>query len=95
MSKIEYKLMISELVISSSMQGGNPVYGETVTKIALQDDCGGCFLEIKQAGNDWNGEMDQCIRLDEDEIPALIKALQVMQKELETAGELDKLREAK
>lgn len=94
MSKIEYKLMISELVIASSMQGGNPVYGDTITRIALQDDCGGCFLEIKQEPNAWNNDREQCIRLDEDEIPALISALKVMQEEIKKATELDKLREA-
>lgn len=47
----------------------NPVFGDNVTRVALEDEGGGCFLVLSQV--DYNGENK--IRIDFSELDVILK----------------------
>ena len=69
-SKVNKKLQ-TVTRISIHEQGDNPVFGESVTSIEIDDDAGGAYLVLKQCSDDIKpGE----IRLDFEELDALTEA---------------------
>lgn len=66
-----------------SADRNNLVFGEEITVVELQDEAGGYFFEIKQPGNPWNGDKDQCVRFDFEEVQDLFEAINKLKDESE------------
>ena len=79
------KRVITELVVYS---GPTPVESEDATYIRLEDDGGGCFLEVTQPHMvDFINKNNPCtIRLDFGELDNIIDALQAMRAQADMAG---------
>lgn len=60
-------------------KGDNPIFGVTVTELSLDDDAGGIFLTILQ--HDTEHGPGGTLRLDFDEIPQLIRAIQALHEQ--------------
>ena len=73
----------NEYSSKKDVSSNNLVFGEQTTIVELADEAGGYFFEIKQPGNPWNGEQDQCIRLGFDEIEDLFQAINKLKEESE------------
>jgi hypothetical protein len=50
--------------------GDNPIYGESVVSVSLEDECGGCFLVLEQCNDETHAKM----RLTLEEIESIIVA---------------------
>lgn len=60
-------------------KGDNPILGESVTELSLDDEAGGIFLTILQHETDYGP--GGTIRLDFDEVPNLIRAIQALREQ--------------
>ncbi len=54
-------------------KGDHPLFGESITKVELEDDAGGIFFTIKQDPNEFGP--GGVLRLDFDEVDQLIGAI--------------------
>ena len=77
------ELFITQIAISNCKDQQNLCFGEGTTYVRLQDEAGGYFAEIVQEPNAWNGNIQQVIRLDFEEIDVLHKALNRLKGEAE------------
>lgn len=79
---MEYKTLITKINVYS--EGDNPIYGESVTEIELQDEAGGAFVTITQHPN-YNVEGSQ-LRFNFEEIPLIMSMIEMLknQEGLET-----------
>lgn len=87
-NKVKYNTYITELAVCQGKE--NPVFGELVTKIRLQDEAAGMFLEIVQEGNDTNGYEQQVIRLEFDELREIVKAANILETYSRKFSEIEK-----
>ena len=84
------EVFITQVAVSNCADWQNLCYGEGTTYVRLQDDAGGYFLEVVQDANDFNGNTDQVIRLDFEDINALHKAMSKLKSEAERWDKLNK-----
>lgn len=75
----------NEYMSQKDIASNNLVFGEAITIVELQDEAGGYFFEIKQPANPWNGEQDQCIRMDFEELQDLIDAVTMLKNAAESS----------
>lgn len=73
----EYKFRPTSLTIHRV--GDSPIFGESRTEVRLNDEAGGCFLEIHQDENDFGP--GGTLRFDFDEVKTLLEAIEVLRKE--------------
>lgn len=68
------KIPMTHCVLSLSVyrQGDNPVFGETVTRVTLEDEAGGLFFILEQE--------DGKLRFDFDEFEEVVKAVKTLQQ---------------
>lgn len=59
--------------------GDNPIFGESVTELSIEDEAGGPFLMIRQHENDFGP--GGTLRINFDEIPTLLEAIALLTKE--------------
>lgn len=83
----KYSTYVTEITIARG--DDNPVFGETVTKLRLQDACAGLFLEVIQEGNDFNGDTKQCIRLDFEELKNIADAAKILEDNAKKYSEIE------
>jgi hypothetical protein len=69
------KLTVTEISIHSKDE--SPIFGELATKVSLNDEGNGPFVCIKQETNHTNE-----IRLDFDDIPQILKAIEMLREGL-------------
>lgn len=69
--------------ISIANRDDNPIFGENATKLKLQDEAAGMFLEIIQEGSDFNGMQMQTVRLNFEDIPKILEGIHILQGESE------------
>lgn len=79
--KTEYNSTITS--ISIHRKGDHPLFGESVTKIELEDDAGGIFFTIKQDPNDFGP--GGILRFDFDEVQKLIQVIDTLRVIAENA----------
>jgi hypothetical protein len=72
------KLTVSEIKVHKENE--NPIFGESVTSIKLDDEGGGMFVKIIQD----NGTQMNEIRFDFNEIEYILKAIEILK---ENAGD--------
>ena len=82
----KYNTYVTEISIAHG--DNHPVFGESVTKVALQDEAGGMFLEIIQEGNDFNGQEKQTIRLEFDELRCILEAAKILEDNAKKYSEI-------
>ena len=75
MSKTKFKTFVER--VNLYKEGDNPIFGNSVISVTVDDEAGGPFLCIKQCNDDFRGEM----RLDFDEIQPLFDLLIKMKKD--------------
>ena len=63
------KLLITPLKVSVHRRGDNPVYGERVIKVTVDDEGGGPFIVLES-----NEGMEDGLRIDMDELEAVTAA---------------------
>lgn len=85
----KYNLYTTELSIA--LNNDNPVFGESCTKIRLQDEAGGPFLEIIQDANSHNGETEQIVRIDFEEFKEIAKAVKILERNARRYQEIEDL----
>lgn len=73
----KFDLYTTELSISAKEY--NPIFGELVTKVRLQDEASGMFLEVIQEGNATNKYKQQVIHLEFQEFKKLIEAVNILE----------------
>lgn len=66
------ELTVTEISVHSKTE--NPIFGETVTRVKLDDEGGGVFVKLIQHTD----EGVQEIRLDFTDIPAIMKAIEML-----------------
>lgn len=71
----DYELTMTAVVIHS--RGTNPLFGEGILRIRLDDEAGGPFLVLEQ---EIDGEENE-IRLDFEEIPLIVRAANLLQQQ--------------
>jgi hypothetical protein len=74
-------------------EGDNPIFGDSVTEIGIEDEAAGGFLIIRQHESDFGP--GGILRFDLEELPTLIEAIHLMAKNLqaivEESNDSDKL----
>lgn len=78
------QLIITPIKFAIHRQGDNPIFGEQVITIALEDEAGGPFfvVESNQASGDG-------LRIDDDELELLVKAGRRLKAEFERSTKED------
>ena len=69
---MKYKSMVTELSIYPETD--NPIFGEGITKISLDDEGGGIFINISQPANTTQGILSFNI----DEIDIIFESIKVL-----------------
>jgi len=64
---VTYKTCVKE--VSVFLEGDNPIFGESVTSVSVDDEAGGGFLVIKQDASTENGS----IRLSIEELQKIVE----------------------
>ena len=64
--------------IAVHLEGDSPVFGESATRVRIDDEGGGQFVTIQQETDDFGV---QTLRLDYDEVEPLFAVIQLMMKE--------------
>lgn len=77
----EKKYVITPIKLCVHMKKANPIFGEQVTYVSLDDEAAGPFIVLEQDNEDVQGISK--IKLDFDEIPMLLKAIEQLQKAAE------------
>lgn len=72
--KMRNKMELTVTEISVHSKTENPIFGETVTRVKLDDEGGGMFVKLIQHTD----EGVQEIRLDFTDIPAIMKAIEML-----------------
>ena len=85
----KYNLYTTEFSIA--LNNDNPVFGESCTKIRLQDEAGGLYLEIIQDGNSFNGETEQIVRIDFEEFKEIAKAVKILEQNAKRFQEIENI----
>lgn len=70
-------------------EGVNPVYGEGATTVRLEDEAGGPFIVLEQRPDHPQQDREE-IRLDFDEVEALVQAIAVLRSQRAVGSELAK-----
>jgi hypothetical protein len=73
-----YKKMITQINVYK--EGDNPIFGESVTEISLDDEGGGVYIRLTQHPDN---DQPNTIRLDFDEVDDVVSAI----KELENLSQ--------
>jgi len=63
---MKYKTTITR--ISIHPENANPVYGEGVTHLCIQDEAAGPFITLSQVGED----KSECVRVDIEELELIV-----------------------
>lgn len=71
-------LRITPIKFAIHRQGDNPIFGEQVITIALEDEAGGPFFVVES-----NQESGDGLRIDDDELELLVKAGRKLKEEFE------------
>jgi len=66
--------------ISVHAENDNPIFGDSVTHVLLDDEVGGFFVKLSQEFND--GEPNT-IRLDFDEVDTIVDAINTLKKQVQ------------
>lgn len=75
MSKTKYKTFTERVNLYAD--GDNPVFGNSVTTVSINDESGGPYFILTQARDGWSGEL----HLDFAEVKPLFDIMQKMIKE--------------
>lgn len=78
---MHYVTTVTEIAIHPI--GVNPVYGEGVTRVRLEDEAGGIFLSIVQD----NDSGSHRITIDPEELPVLTQAVSTLMQQAATKAE--------
>lgn len=78
------QLRITPTKFAIHRQGDNPIFGEHVITIALEDESGGPFYVVES-----NHPSDDGIRIDDDELELLVKAGRRLKAEFERSTFMD------
>lgn len=75
MSEKKFKTFVER--VNLYREGDNPIFGESVISVTIDDESGGPFFCLKQSQDNYNGEL----RLDFSEVEPLFELLKKMMKE--------------
>jgi len=78
------QLRITPIKYSIHRQGDNPIFGEQVITIALEDEAGGPFFVVESNQPSGDG-----LRIDDDELELLVKAGRKLKAEFERSTKDD------
>ncbi len=73
---------ITEKLSVVVMPEGEPIFSERATRVSIDDEAGGCFVEVQQQGGPEIGK----IQIDPQEWPAIKDAIEAM---LEVCARID------
>lgn len=73
------------LKVSVHIKGVNPVYGENITHVSVDDECGGGFIVLEQYDDDIKPGM---VRVNMDELEAIVKVARDLIADYEKAIEV-------
>lgn len=68
-------LTLSTTSITLHNKKTNPIFGDGVLCIRLDDEGAGMFIVISQDGSMWNSPYNSEVRIDFDEVPLLVQAI--------------------
>lgn len=74
MSEIKFKTFVER--VNLYREGDNPIFGNSVISVTVDDESSGPFFSLRQCNDDLNGEL----RLDFDEVKPLFELLKKMMK---------------
>ena len=75
MSKTKYKTFTER--VNLYREGDNPIFGESVISVTIEDESAGPYFTVKQSSDDFRGEL----RLDFAEVKPLFELMQKMMKD--------------
>ena len=75
MSKAKYKTFVER--INLYREGDNPIFGESVITVTINDEAAGPFFVVKQSQDSFEGEL----RLDFSEVEPLFELMKKMMKD--------------
>jgi len=74
MSEKKFKTFVER--VNLYKEGDHPIFGESVTRVTIDDQTGGPYFVLKQSQDDFEGEL----RLDFSEVEPLFKLMKNMMK---------------
>ena len=75
MSKIKFKTFTER--VNLYREGDNPIFGESVISVTIDDQTAGPYFTVKQSMDNFNGEL----HLDFEEVKPLFELMQKMMKD--------------